>query len=724
MGNQNLKRKISKSLCLCGLIVFSAAQAVFATEELEYRIAWDYDLDEYQVFMRPLSTPDNDVSLTGQVTVKVPYENESNKFAVSDITSSVENIVWALASDVYGPDEAPDYAYLSFAMTYQDPSAFGWQAGQEIKVFSFKNQAACLGSVTLINNITDPFNKPNSKDTNPGNQFTNLGWGTSDDNNYKGNYGEEVPADCTLIHDDDDDGLKNNQEVDLGTDPANPDSDGDGISDSVEVGDPENPVNTDGDDKINALDEDDDNDGVLTVAENYNGGTPEDDDTDGDNQPDYLDIDDDGDNKLSADEGNDLNADGLPEDARDSDGDEIPNYLDADDSDGPLADPDNDGLTNAQEETLGTDPANPDSDGDGISDSVEVGDPENPVNTDGDDRINALDEDDDNDGVLTVAENYNDGTPEEEDTDNDSIPDYLDPDDDGDGIPSAAEGNDPDGNHLPDDADDTDNDSIPDYLDAEKAIRINVRALLQGAYQSSKGLMRDDLRIMGLIPAEQPYTDLNLHQGAEQAASALLDQEGEDAIVDWLLVELRNADNPSQVVASQAVLLQRDGDVVSSDRGDLNLLFDLAAGDYYVAVRHRNHLGVMTTSALALSYDPVMVDFSATATPVYGQFARLTDGPVALLYAGDATTDKKLISDGPSNERVLMLSRVLTEPGNTSLSLNYLVQGYNVTDITLDGITIYDGPNNDVNVLAGNILTYPTNETFNANYVVQEQIPQ
>ena len=52
----------------------------------------------------------------------------------------------------------------------------------------------------------------------------------------------------------------------------------------------------------------------------------------------------------------------------DTDSDGIPNYLDANDADGPASDPDGDGLTNAQELLLGTDPLSADSDGDGISD--------------------------------------------------------------------------------------------------------------------------------------------------------------------------------------------------------------------------------------------------------------------------------------------------------------------------------------------------------------------
>jgi len=63
-------------------------------------------------------------------------------------------------------------------------------------------------------------------------------------------------------------------------------------------------------------------------------------------------------------------------------------------------DSDNDGLTDKQEQTIGTDPYNPDSDGDGYTDFEEVGtNPANPRDTDRDGIIDALDTDSDNDGI-------------------------------------------------------------------------------------------------------------------------------------------------------------------------------------------------------------------------------------------------------------------------------------------------------------------------------------
>ncbi|MBN4076152.1 hypothetical protein JYT16_00380 [Gemmatimonas aurantiaca] len=115
-----------------------------------------------------------------------------------------------------------------------------------------------------------------------------------------------------------------------------------------------------------------------------------------------------------------------------SDGDEVNIH-----STNPLDDDtDADGLSDGDEvNNLGTDPLDSDSDGDGVDDLTEVGNPLSPTDTDTDGIIDALDDDDDNDGILTVDEDIDtDGDPTNDDTDADTIPNYLDDDDDGDGV--------------------------------------------------------------------------------------------------------------------------------------------------------------------------------------------------------------------------------------------------------------------------------------------------
>lgn len=263
--------------------------------------------------------------------------------------------------------------------------------------------------------------------------------------------------------DADGDGLTNQQEDCLGSDPEKADTDGDSVPDSAEVDLPctsGGPRDSDGDDLPDFDDKDDDGDGIPTVVEHDPGpfpGLPEDadniwNDVDEDGVPNHLDTDSDGDGKSDGDEFyGDLDLPPLitrvPLEApasvnlsattrvtafdfalADGDGDDIPNWLDTYDADGPEGDADGDGITNEREEQLGSNPYSDDTDGDGVADGLERGD------TDGDGVRDRLDPDDDGDGILTRDELALD-------PDGDGIPSYLDVDSDGDGRPDGEDHN-------------------------------------------------------------------------------------------------------------------------------------------------------------------------------------------------------------------------------------------------------------------------------------------
>ena len=54
------------------------------------------------------------------------------------------------------------------------------------------------------------------------------------------------------------------------------------------------------------------------------------------------------------------------------------------------------------------------------------------------------------------------------------------------------------------------------------------------------------------------------------------------------------------MLATRTALLQHDGDMVGFD-GVSPIAFDAAPGGYAIAIRHRNHLGVMTAAGIALT---------------------------------------------------------------------------------------------------------------------------
>jgi fimbrial isopeptide formation D2 family protein len=254
------------------------------------------------------------------------------------------------------------------------------------------------------------------------------------------------------------------------------DNDGDGIlnaNDNCPLVPNTDQADTDSDGQGDLCDTDADDDGLLNDEEALLGSNPLLKDSDGDGLEDGQEV-----KTFKTDPTKaDTDDDGL------SDGQEVNST-----GTNPLVpDTDGDGLTDAIEKQIGTDPNNPDTDGDGILDGIEApgGDP---VNTDGDDKINALDLDSDDDGIPDAKEKTKDtdgdgkGNYVDEDSDGDGIldktegaadadgdgkPNYLDLDSDADGIPDKVEGTeDPDKDGTPNFLDkDSDGDTLPDKLE-------------------------------------------------------------------------------------------------------------------------------------------------------------------------------------------------------------------------------------------------------------------
>jgi hypothetical protein len=145
--------------------------------------------------------------------------------------------------------------------------------------------------------------------------------------------------------------------------------------------------------------------------------------------------------------------------------------------------------------------------------------------------------------------------------------------------------------------------------------------------------------------------------------------------------------------------------------GATALSFGVGTGNYYVVVRHRNHLGAMTANALSLSATSTTVDLKATTLSTYGTGALKTIGTVRALWAGNVVPDNKLLYTGPGNDRDPILARIGGNmPTNT-------VAGYYPEDVTLKGFVQYTGPGNDRDPILVNIgSTVPT-------YTKLEQLP-
>ncbi len=260
-------------------------------------------------------------------------------------------------------------------------------------------------------------------------------------------------------------------------------------------------------------------------------------------------------------------------------------------------------------------------------------------------------------------------------------------------------------------------------------IKLGAKAFLQGAMISSTDeTMRTDLNDMNLLPQKEPYTDLTYfeHQGGggnELASDVVMSQSGMASVVDWLLLEIRLESNPSKVIATQSVLLQKDGTIVNKDGNSTIDFGSLPEGKYYIALRHRNHLGAMTANAINLSSQVQFIDF--TQGDCWGQNAmvQLLNGSYAM-WAGNAQSDSQLIFQGANNEVNGAFFEILSDAANTSFTSNYIVTAYSQNDIDMDGQVIYQGTGNDPNSLFFNILGHPNNVNAQVNFIIEEQLPE
>ncbi|MGD8807198.1 MAG: hypothetical protein PVH65_15180, partial [Chloroflexota bacterium] len=131
-------------------------------------------------------------------------------------------------------------------------------------------------------------------------------------------------------------------------------------------------------------------------------------------------------------------ADPVPDPAGDDDGDGLTNAEEAELGTDPLdPDSDDDGLTDFEERELGTKPLYYDSDYDLITDTLEVRGFEYPADSGQWWYPDPLNMDSNGDGLPDTAEWHGDGEPL--DTDGDGTPDLFDGDNDGDGVPDSVD---------------------------------------------------------------------------------------------------------------------------------------------------------------------------------------------------------------------------------------------------------------------------------------------
>lgn len=124
---------------------------------------------------------------------------------------------------------------------------------------------------------------------------------------------------------------------------------------------------------------------------------------------------------------------------------------------------------------------------------------------------------------------------------------------------------------------------------------VELKVYLEGPYNSAN--MNNVLG--SSVPLTQPYSNTPwVYNGAETTDLTFINTNN---IVDWVYLELRtgaSAGTATTIVSKRAALLRNDGVILDLD-GSVDIDFGgVSSGDYYIAVYHRNHLPVISSTVV------------------------------------------------------------------------------------------------------------------------------
>ncbi len=285
---------------------------------------------------------------------------------------------------------------------------------------------------------------------------------------------------------------------------------------------------------------------------------------------------------------------------------------------------------------------------------------------------------------------------------------------------------------------DSDEDGICDVLDecpveagntatGCPAASVALRVFLQGALLGSENdtLMKNDLSEQGLLPLTEPYSSLSTftHYGSGGGEATIDSILMTYEVVDWLMLELRSALDSTQIVSTKSVLLQKDGHVVDV-LGNQEIVFDsIAIDSYYLVVKHRNHLGIMTQAPYLMDGSN-LIDFTQLSMDMWGEEAcvEMESGHYAM-WAGNINADSTIVFQGLANDANGVFFMVLSSDENATSTPNFVEEGYYIEDANLDGRVIYQGLSNEVNTIFFNVLSSSGNPLGLSNYILREQMP-
>ncbi len=164
----------------------------------------------------------------------------------------------------------------------------------------------------------------------------------------------------------------------------------------------------------------------------------------------------------------------------------------------------------------------------------------------------------------------------------------------------------------------------------EGGVRLKVRSLLEGYMDKDGKKMKLDLNQKGLIPNAQPFNE----PPYEYAGQEVIDQLPA-SMVDWILLELRDANKVETVVSRRAAWVDENGNLHDMDGSEGIQFEELDQEEYVVALIPRGHLAIMSREPIKMGTDEEVLDFTISENKAYGQGQLKSVGNVFVQYAGD-----------------------------------------------------------------------------------------
>ncbi|TVQ13682.1 MAG: serine protease [Bacteroidetes bacterium] len=237
-------------------------------------------------------------------------------------------------------------------------------------------------------------------------------------------------------------------------------------------------------------------------------------------------------------------------------------------------------------------------------------------------------------------------------------------------------------------------------FETETATQLDINLVLEGPHApEGEALMHTNLRDAGVIPLSQPFGPQLPYFGNDQpvwyyTGSEVAESLPED-VVDWVLLELRDAPDVSQadvgtVVWRRAALLLNTGEV--TDLSGESLMVNVQPeNELFVVVYHRNHLAVMSAQPLLFNDGTYSWDFTTGIQQAYQQGQKHLGNGIYGLFGGD----------GDGN------GQIQTQDKNEIWNQQAGQSGYLPGDFDLNG----------------QVQTQDKNEIWNPNSGVAAQVP-